>query len=30
MRGGAVKSDLITKLPDMPERQVLLAPRLGA
>ena len=30
MRGGAVKSDLITKLPDMPERQVLLAPHLGA
>ena len=30
MRGGAVKSDLITKLPDMPEHQVLLAPHLSA
>jgi hypothetical protein len=30
MRGGAVRSDLITKLPDMPECQVLLTPHLGA
>jgi hypothetical protein len=29
MRSGAVRFDLITKLPDMPERQVLLTPHLG-